>query len=241
MLKIAICDDERYFRKNVEAILKNYAEKNGLLYEIDQFESGKEFLQQGIEMVKYKIVFLDINMDELDGIQTAKKIRQVSRETFIVFVTAYVNYTLEGYKVDAVRYLLKNNVNFTESVEECMDAIQEKMNYSIVRKEFRFQEGVKKFPLNRLLYIESQLHKLVFYIMEDELKTYTLYDTLNSIEGKLEGNNFVRIHQSFLVNMQYIKGVTRYQVLLSNGTKLVIPKARYKYVEEMFVAYKGEV
>lgn len=241
MFKIAICDDEKYFRKTVEAILINYAEENGLMYEIDHFESGKEFVQQGIEMIKYKIVFLDINMDELDGIQTARKIRQVSKETFIVFVTAYVNYTLEGYKVDAVRYLLKNNVNFIESVEECMDAIQEKMNYSIVKKEFRFQEGVKNISLSRLLYIESQLHKLVFYIMEDELKAYTLYDTLNSIENKLEGNSFVRIHQSFLANMQHVKSVSRYQAVLSNGTRLIIPKARYRYVEEMFIAYKGEV
>lgn len=51
----------------------------------------------------------------------------------------------------------------------------------------------------------------------------------------------MRIHQSFLVNMQYIKGVTRYQAVLSNGTRLVIPKARYKYVKETFIAYKGEV
>lgn len=96
------------------------------MLEIDTFSSGKEFVELGIEMVKYKIVFLDINMDELDGIMTAKKIRENSKDMFIVFVTAFVNYTIEGYKVDAVRYILKDNKNLVASVYECMDAIHEK-------------------------------------------------------------------------------------------------------------------
>lgn len=98
----------------------------GIMLEIDTFSSGKEFVELGIEMVKYKIVFLDINMDELDGIMTAKKIRENSKDMFIVFVTAFVNYTIEGYKVDAVRYILKDNKNLFASVYECMDAIHEK-------------------------------------------------------------------------------------------------------------------
>lgn len=98
----------------------------GIMLEIDTFSSEKEFVELGIEMVKYKIVFLDINMDELDGIMTAKKIRENSKDMFIVFVTAFVNYTIEGYKVDAVRYILKDNKNLVASVYECMDAIHEK-------------------------------------------------------------------------------------------------------------------
>ena len=64
--------------------------KNGLLYEIDEFESGNEFINLGINMTKYDIVFLDINMDEMDGIETAQEIRKVSNDIFIVFVTAFI-------------------------------------------------------------------------------------------------------------------------------------------------------
>lgn len=117
----------------------------GIMLEIDTFSSGKEFVELGIEMVKYKIVFLDINMDELDGIMTAKKIRENSKDMFIVFVTAFVNYTIEGYKVDAVRYILKDNKNLVASVYECMDAIHEKMDYKITWAEFDFCEGTGKF------------------------------------------------------------------------------------------------
>ncbi|MCH5258676.1 MAG: response regulator transcription factor [Lachnospiraceae bacterium] len=241
MFKIAVCDDEVHFRKLIRNILINYMGENGVIYEIDEFESGKDFVELGIEMTKYKIVFLDINMDELDGMETAKIIREVSNDMFIVFVTAFINYTLEGYRVDAVRYILKNNVNFPELVYECMDAIRTKMNYVVKRKLFQFNEGTKEVSLERLIYIESQLHKLEFYIMEEYVKKYTLYSTLNDMEKEIASRDFVRIHQSFLVNMKHITDVSRYRVLLSNGVKLIIPKARYKYVEETYVAYKGEI
>lgn len=126
MFRIAICDDEKIFRADLKEILTRYMTDRGIMLEIDTFSSGKEFVELGIEMVKYKIVFLDINMDELDGIMTAKKIRENSKDMFIVFVTAFVNYTIEGYKVDAVRYILKDNKNLVASVYECMDAIHEK-------------------------------------------------------------------------------------------------------------------
>lgn len=116
MFRIAICDDEKIFRDDLKEILIRYMTDRGIMLEIDTFSSGKEFVELGIEMVKYKIVFLDINMDELDGIMTAKKIRENSKDMFIVFVTAFVNYTIEGYKVDAVRYILKDNKNLVASV-----------------------------------------------------------------------------------------------------------------------------
>lgn len=72
IFRIAICDDESFFRKRMRDILTDYMEEKGVLYEIDEFESGKEFISLGIEIVKYKIVFLDINMDEMDGMETAK-------------------------------------------------------------------------------------------------------------------------------------------------------------------------
>ena len=241
MFRIAVCDDEKHFRKRIREILIDYLDKNGILYEIDEFESGKDFISLGINLAKYNIVFLDINMDELDGMETAQKIRKVSNDVFIVFVTAFITCALQGYSVGAVRYILKNNVNFTELIFECMDAISIKMNYVVKKKEFSFNEGTKMVSLERLLYIESRLHKLEFYIMEDTLSKYSLYSKLDEMEKELEGNDFIRIHQSYLVNMKHIAKVSRYEALLNNGITLEIPKARYKFVEETFTAYKGEI
>lgn len=243
MFNIAICDDESYFRHSFQKFVSDYLKNNGIPCQIDTFCSGEEFLSLGIAMINYTIVFLDINMKETDGITVAKKIRNISKEVFIVFVTAYFDYTLEGYKVDAIRYLIKDNNynNFQNIVNECMDSIIEKMNYVVVKKKFGFKEGIKEVSLERIMYIESNLHRLFFRVMEEELKVYTLYRTLDEVEKELEDNTFIRIHQSYLVNLKCIKNVLRYKAILYDGTELIIPKKRYMQVKEAFVAYQGEV
>lgn len=241
MLKIAVCDDENLFTEELKELLSGYMIEKGLVFEIDTYSSGEALVDLGIEIVQYTAVFLDINMEKMDGIKTAEMIRKASREVFIVFVTAYVDYSLEGYQLDVVRYLLKGNANFQSKVNECMDAILDKMNYSVIKKKFDFKEGRKEISLERLLYIESNMHILEFHVMEDAMKVYTMYETLNIIETRLAENDFIRIHQSYLVNAKHIKNVVRCKAILTNGVELSIPKARYTEVKKKFVACQGEV
>lgn len=241
MLKIAVCDDENLFTEELKELLSGYMIEKGLVFEIDTYSSGEALVDLGIEIVQYTAVFLDINMEKMDGIKTAEMIRKASREVFIVFVTAYVDYSLEGYQLDVVRYLLKGNANFQSKVNECMDAILDKMNYSVIKKRFDFKEGRKEISLERLLYIESNMHILEFHVMEDAMKVYTMYETLNIIETRLAENDFIRIHQSYLVNAKHIKNVVRCKAILTNGVELSIPKARYTEVKKKFVACQGEV
>lgn len=232
MLKIAVCDDENLFTEELKELLSGYMIEKGLVFEIDTYSSGEALIDLGIEIVQYTAVFLDINMEKMDGIKTAEMIRKASREVFIVFVTAYVDYSLEGYRLDVVRYLLKGNANFQSKVNECMDAILDKMNYSVIKRKFDFKEGRKEISLERLLYIESNMHILEFHVMEDAMKVYTMYETLNVFETRLAENDFIRIHQSYLVNAKHIKNVVRCKAILTNGVELSIPKARYTEVKK---------
>ena len=160
MFKIAVCDDESLFAENLKELISDYMTEKSLDFEIDTYVSGKKLLEQGVKVTQYGIVFLDINMEEIDGIKAAETIRKLSRDVFIVFVTAYVDYSLEGYRLDVIRYLLKGNANFKDTVNECIDAIMEKKNYSVIKKEFNFKEGRKEIILDRLLYIEPESVKL---------------------------------------------------------------------------------
>ncbi|MCM1499714.1 MAG: response regulator, partial [Clostridium sp.] len=119
MFKIAICDDENFFAEELKELLSAYMMEKGLVFEIDTYSSGEALIELGIEVMRYTVVFLDINMDKVNGIMAAEKIRNVSRDVFIVFVTAYVDYSLEGYRLDVVRYLLKGNANSQNKVNEC--------------------------------------------------------------------------------------------------------------------------
>lgn len=241
MFKIAVCDDESLFAENLKELISDYMTEKDLVFEIDTYTSGKKLLEQGVKVTQYEIIFLDINMEEIDGIKAAENIRKLSRDVFIVFVTAYVDYSLEGYRLDVIRYLLKGNTNFRNTVNECIDAIMEKKNYSIVKKEFNFKEGRKEIALDKLLYIESNLHKLEFFVTGSGENSYIMYEKLDTLEDELAENNFIRIHKSYLVNAKHIENITRYKVRLTSGVELVIPKARYTYVKNQFIAYQGEV
>lgn len=241
MFRIAICDDEEIFAEKIFKNIDVYMSQRELPYEIDIFHSGKELMQLGVEMMKYKVVFLDINMEEVDGLETAGWIRQYSKDMFIVFVTAYITYALEGYKFNAVRFILKETKMFSQAIRECMDDIFEKINYVSAKKKIPFCEGRREIRLDRLLFIESKLHKLEFHVMEEQMHVYTLNGILNDIEDEYIPYQFIRIHQSYLVNMQHINQIRRYEVMLSNGVRLPVPRARYLYVEDKFISYKGEM
>lgn len=235
MLQIAICDDEQFYREKLRTLLKRYLQKRGLSYTVSDFASGEEFLEQCTNRVKYDIVFLDISMEKLDGVQTAQQIRAFHSDTSIVFVTAFIDYALEGYKVDAVRYILKDTLD--HAVAECMDAILQKRKAA--RVTFSFMEGEKKLYTDNILYVESRKHKSVFFYMEEEIVNYQIYDKLDAIEEKLSGGGFLRIHKSYLVNMKHIRKISNYMAVLDTGEELPVPRLKYQAVKEAFVAYKG--
>lgn len=241
MLKIAICDDDEYFLKKERTLIKKYLEKNEYDYEIFTYTSGKELLEEKEKITEYQIIFLDINMEEIDGMKTAEVIRKYSIDTYLVFVTAFITYAIEGYKVEAVRYLLKDDKCFNEAIIECFETILNKMNYREKKQLFEFQEGEKEISLKDIIYIESDLHKLIFHLTKGKIRKYTMYAKLNSINESLKECGFCRIHQSFLVNLKYVEKVERYKVELWNKKTLNIAKKRYSEVKSEFIYYRGSM
>lgn len=235
MLQIAICDDEPFYRRKIQALLKQYFAEHDLAYTLGFFLSGEEFLARSENSVKYDIIFMDISMKNLDGIQTAARIRTFHSDTYIVFVTAFIDYALEGYKVNAVRYIMKDTLD--TAVPECMDAILRKMQMQQVA--FSFMEGEKSLYTDNILYIESRKHKSIFHYMESAPVTYQIYEKLDTIAQKLSDYGFLRIHKSYLVNMKHVRRLGNYTAFLDTGEELPVPRLRYQTVKESFVAYKG--
>lgn len=235
MLKIAVCDDEKFYREKINRLIQKYLSAHQLDGNIDIFCSGEKFLVQNENSVKYDIVFMDINMEQTDGIETAKKIRAFHSNTYIVFVTAFIKYVLDGYKVDAVRYIMKDTLN--AAIPECMDAILRKMQVRQI--SFSFLEGERKLYTDNLLYVESEKHKLIFFYQEEKLMGYQMYEKLDHMEKELAPYGFLRIHKSYLVNMRHIRRINNYVAELSTGEELPVPRTRYQTVKQKFVEYKG--
>lgn len=241
MFHIAVCDDEEYFRIREKKLIEKYMKNRGFACQTDLFTSGKEMLEAAGGIQQYDVVFLDISMEEMDGIETARRIRQASSDVYIVFVTAYITYALEGYKVNAVRYLLKEDAGLERALKECLDTIADLMDYAEVKCEIDFQGGRKSLPADSILYVESRLHKVIFFVMEDRLKEYYKYGRLDEVEPELRQYGFFRVHQSFLVNMKHVKSVERYVARLKNGTEVSISKKYYRDTEMEYIRAQGEL
>lgn len=116
MFRIAICDNEIIFAEELKRLISAYLSEKRIVFEVDIFKSGAELVTLGVELARYTAVFIDINANGIDGIEAARKIRAINREVFLVFVTEYMSYALEGYRLDVVRYLLKGDLNFPAKI-----------------------------------------------------------------------------------------------------------------------------
>lgn len=232
-LNIAICDDEKYYRNYVENFVREYLVKENVLFHIELFEDGTDFFKADENIQKFDIIFLDIEMKDMNGMETAYSIRKKNSEMDIVFITVMPDYVFEGYKVSAVRYIMKKEIE--KSLPECLANILKKRKCSGHKMEFPFVGGKRTVLLNDILYIESKSHKLQFTRKGGILY---MYGQINDLESKMTDYNFVRCHQSFLVNLEHIEQINNYLICLSDGSEIPVSRPRYPKVKQLFLQYK---
>ena len=229
-MKIAICDDREDDRSALRGLLEAYGQD----FEIREYDSGNDLCGDMDFIRECGIVFIDINMDGIDGLQTAKQIKTECPKVHIVLVTAYVNYALDGYKVKANRFLLKDDLE--QTLQECMDDILHEIMQEERVVEFSFVEGNMRLRVDNIIYIETNRHKNMFHTKGQIL---SIYRKMDELEEDLKGMGFVRAHQSFLINMKYIERISGYVIFLTTGQEISVPKSRYPEVKRQYILFKG--
>lgn len=233
-MNIIICDDCQKDRVFLSNLLREYERNSGEQFNISEYELGTRLCGDAEALKNCQMVFLDINMDEQDGLKTAIRIKQLYPEIYVVLVTAYMSYSLEGYKVKASRFLLKDDLEHT--IKECMDSLIGEIRKKNRYVEFSFVEGMVRLQVDDIIYIETSRHKNVFYTRK---QTYSIYKKMDEIEEDLVNMGFVRVHQSFLVNMRYIEKISSYVLRLITGKEISVPKSRYQEVKRRYALFKG--
>lgn len=135
-MNIAVCDDEKLFLEEEKRLIQRYFDAEGQACKIDLFLSGEDLLATEKELKQYDIIFLDVNMGGLDGVKVAEEIRRWNPNVYLVFVTAFIKYSTEGYKVDATRFIIKGEGNLEAAMDECLTAICKKMKLTDWRHTF---------------------------------------------------------------------------------------------------------
>lgn len=224
MIRIAIVEDEDKAGEILEQFLQKYSLDNNFECVITRFYNGLDFIGQ--YQAIFDIVFMDIKMPHLDGMETAKKLRKYDEKVALVFVTNMAQYAIKGYEVNAIDFVLKpiNYYEFEMKMVKITDYVKRhEQKYVTVKLE----DSLKKIPLSDLEYIEVINHTLIYHVKNE---SFEVYGQLKNIEIMLENDNFLRCHQSYLVNLYHVLEVHKENILVGTHT---IPLSKRKRKEFM--------
>ena len=232
MIRIAIVEDAAFDRQVLRDCLSEYGQETGTELQITEFTGGTAFLEQYQEDLD--LIFMDIMMDGLDGLTTARKLRRRDDKVLLVFVTSMLQYAVQGYSVDAMDFIVKP-VTYT-GLKLCMDRVVRRLNETTpVRLRFTNREGTHSVDAAEICYIESLEHKIVVHTVQGEIQSDM---SLAAAEKMVKALPFFRCHVSYLVNLRYVDRVSGNDVWV-NGDRLAISRYRRKDFLEAWSAWLG--
>ena len=239
MIKIGICDDEKYYLNKVRRLAEDNLKALCIQdAEIRCYTSGKEMCLDEQFLEECSILFLDINMRDCNGVEIAYEIKQKYSDILLVFVTAYMDYVLMGYRVEAFRFLLKDNLE--EMMGECIPALVGKLQKGNGYVRCVFRNGEKKLRISNIMYIKSFQHRIVFHMNDTAETIYEKNGSLSELEKRLECHGFCRIHKSYLVNMAYLQSFQSTSAVLTIGQTLPVGARSYRDNKQKFVRWQAQ-
>lgn len=232
MFYLAICDD---CETDLQEIMECLGElkKENVHMEIMPYLNGIELLQAYEKGRRFNLLVLDMYMQPINGIETARQIRKIDITVPILIVTSTIEFALEGYSVNAYRYLLKpiDKKIFLNEVRAILNK-QEKadQHYFSISNE----QGISKIKMEDILYFESDLKTIYLQCWQQR---YAFRGTISAVAVKLEKFNFVRVHKSYIVNLRYVKNIFKGVITMENGVKIYVSKHRSKEFYELLMRY----
>lgn len=230
-LRIALCDDEITEKELLERYIREWAERQPFSVCVCSFSDGQTLLHS-MEKETFDIIFLDIQMQGLDGMETARRIREADGSAGICFVTGYEDYLAEGYEVEAFRYLLKplRREKLWEALDLFLIRRMRDQRYWTVETP----EGQKRVALTEILYLESFGHTCLMHTLEE---CFLVKKGISEIEKELEilGLSVFRTHRSYLVNLAQVTAVGRDRAALAGGSEVPVSRTQYQGLNRAFI------
>lgn len=235
MKKIAICDDNELQREILATVLEEYYRKNNEKVELTEYISGEALIDDVKEdECDAHLIFLDICMPGIDGMDTAKKLRELNCLAEIVFLTATADYALEGYDVQAAGYLVKPIEEY--KLKDILRHVFWKQRQT--RIEIKCGRQYRYPAINDIMYIESSNHKAII-CLADGSRISTI-EKISTLKERINDSHFLQCHQSYLVNMNYIVDIDK-NVILSNGKEIAISVRRKSETIEAYHQYFNKI
>lgn len=227
---IAVCDDDPASAQFIKNLSIHWAKDTDNKIFIDLFPSAEAFLFHYSEHKNYDILLLDIEMGKMNGVELAKRVRAQNQEIQIVFITGFSDYLSDGYEVEALNYLLKPLK--PKKLYSVLNRAVEKLHRNEQALLLDMHGEMIRIPFYEIRYAEV----LKNYITIHALEPYTVKKTLGDLEQKLD-DSFFRTNRSYLVNLRYIRKITKNDVTLKDGTIIPLSRGCYESLNQAMIQY----
>ena len=228
--RAAIVDDNPIDASFTTQELTAWGESRQLTVQAERFNSAEQFLFRYAEDKTWDILLLDIEMNAMDGVTLAKKIRAQNEAVQIVFITGYSDYIAEGYEVSALHYLMKP-VN-RDKLYSVLDRALEKRQQEERCLNLESTGEMVRIPFYEIRYLDVRQNYVTVHGKQD----YTVKRTLGDFERELD-DRFCRVGRSMIVNLRFIRRVTRLDVTLSDGSVLPLPRGAYEPLNRAIIQH----
>jgi DNA-binding LytR/AlgR family response regulator len=231
VIRIALCDDNHIFLEEFQTLVDKYLTNQCIKGEVHIYDGGGALLKQlEKDNVFFDIIFLDINMPHIDGIEAAEQIRAINKNLILIFLTSIEDRVYETFQFNTFRFIRKNCVLM--ELDECLEKALRVVNNEKTSYSFKTKEGLVKLSAQEILYF-------IYINRHVEVKTLNNYYILTvarfqDVINLFSGRDFISIHRGCIVNVKYIKVINRLCIVLDNNEKLSI--SRYK-INEVFRAF----
>lgn len=229
MYRFAICDDEPADLIYVKSKILEWAKKRYLEVDIREFPTAESFLFTYDGEKDFDVLFLDIEMGEMSGVELAKRIRDQNKSIQIVFVTGYMEYISEGYDVEALHYLLKPVGK--DKLEGVLDRALERIGMQEKALLIQSAGETVRIPLYEIRFMEVQKNYVTIHGKEE----YSMKRTLKEVHKELDGR-FFQTHRSYIVNLGFVKKITKSAVVLKDETNIPLARGLYDKINQAFIS-----
>ena len=201
MTRIAIVEDEAAVREQLAGYVQRYTRQYGTQFEVTMFTDGVEILEDYRPV--YDIIFLDVEMQHLDGMETARRIRELDSDVLLIFITNMAQYAIKGYAVGALDYVLKPvpYFAFSQQLQKAVNQLAKRTRHYLA---VPVDGGLRRLDAATIYYIESEGHRVHFYTEDGD---FSAPGALKALEEKLAGRLFARCNNGYLVNLAQVSGV----------------------------------
>lgn len=230
MIRVAIVDDEKLICFEVQNILSKLEKKHGISMEIVSYYNGIAFHNDLKNGEFYDVVFLDIEMDGLNGLEISKILRESlgNEATQIIYISGKTEYAIDVFDYDPIHFLSKPLTE--EKLEKAFLKLIHRLNLKAESFVYKIGHDTFKVPIKDIIYFESEKRKIIMYYRDQKAE---FYGSIENIYQQLKSYRFVQIHRSFVINLLHVRFYTYETVEMSNHNTLQIAQSKRKEIRAM--------